>query len=163
MSQQYPQGSGPRRQQPPPWPQQQQPGYSQRDYYSPHVHQNVPSHIPEQWQGKPPVIEPFTYPGKPQRERRRPPFPSHRMQFPWELVTFKGGSRGPSIWRMAYLGTHPLALLMSVFLAMSMAAGVLAWGLLVAAMWLAWCAVITVVWVFRVAFSALPGLHRGRI
>lgn len=44
MSQQYPQDNDPRRQQPP-W------DYSQKDYYSPNVQQNVQQHIPPGWRG----------------------------------------------------------------------------------------------------------------
>lgn len=129
----------------------QQPPWNYSDPYMP---PHVQPQVPEQWQRKAAVTP----------ARRRPPYPSHLVRFPAELLGMGGRrrSRGPSFWRMVYLGTHPVALLMSIFLFMIMAEVIVGWGAVVTAIWLAWVAVVTLVWLFRVTISAMMSGH-GRL
>lgn len=168
MSQQYPQRGE--------WGHKPPSGNSPQPFVQPHVQPQVP----DQWQGKPgygprewkpPEVGYWTYPANPETEqraarpgRRRPPYPSHLVQFPAGLLGTGGRrSRGPSFWRVLYLGTHPVALLMSVVLFMLLIEFVIGWVFAVIALWLAWCALVTIGWGCHVAVSAMTGGHRGRL
>lgn len=150
----------------PPW------DYPQPEFVQPHVqqHNSQPSFAPRnQQQWKPPEVGRWTYPGTPQPQpkpgRRRVPYPSHLVRFPSELVGFGGKrrGRGPSIWRMVYLGTHPVALLMTAFLFMIMAEFVAGWFLLVFSCWLLWVLAVTTGWACHAAAVAIAGGRRGRL
>lgn len=142
-------------------------GYSQQDYVQPHVQRNVPPQFrqrisaPPQW--KPPEIG-YWNPVAPEPEPRRPPYPSHLIGFPAELVGFSSRrrGRGPSFFQMLYLGTHPIALLMSVVLIMLGLELWMMWLMLVLIVWLTWCAAVTLVWLVDVAVSAVQDRH-GRL
>lgn len=141
--------------------------YSQQDYVQPHVQRNVPPQsrqrisAPPQW--KPPEIG-YWNPVAPEPEPRRPPYPSHLVGFPAELLGLSSSrrSRGPSFWRMVYLGTHPIALLMSVFLIMFGIELWMLWFAFVLICWLLWVMAVTTGWACQVAASAMRG-GRGRI
>lgn len=143
-------------------------GYSQQDYVQPHVQQQVPPQwqnrrrqaAPAQPQWKPPEIGYWNYPVTEQERRerhRRPPYPSHRIGFPAELLGFSSRrrGRGPSFFQMLYLGTHPIALLISVFLIMLGIELWMLWFAFILIMWLTWCAGVTLVWLCDVAVSAM--------
>ena len=88
--------------------------------------------------------------------RRTPPFPSHLVRFPRELVLPRSRRRrSPSLFHVVYLGTHPVALAMSLFISMMAIVFVLCWALLVAYVWAIWAACVTVGWLCRAAAASL--------
>jgi hypothetical protein len=67
--------------------------------------------------------------------------------------------RGGSIAHYVYLGTHPVALVMSLMLTMIVMCAVAGWVAVVGAGWLLWVAGVTVIW----ACGGLRGTPRRRM
>jgi hypothetical protein len=54
--------------------------------------------------------------------------------------------RGPSLFHVVYLGTHPVALMMSAVVSILPIVILLGWVMLVACVWPMWAACVTVGW-----------------
>ena len=87
--------------------------------------------------------------------RHRPPYPAHLVRFPAKALGFNRRHRGPSFMHIVYLGTHPVALLMSMVVTLLMIEFVVAWIMLVVSAWAMWWCAITCWWAFQVAVAAL--------
>lgn len=86
--------------------------------------------------------------------RGRPPYPAHLVRFPSQALPRSRRSRGPSLFQVVYLGTHPVALLLSLVISLFAGGLVCAWIVLVAVAWAMWCAAVTLWWAVLLPFAA---------
>jgi hypothetical protein len=77
--------------------------------------------------------------------RRLPPYPWHKVRFPWKALP-RSRRRGASLWRVLYLGTHPVAMLIELCITMVALEVIAAWVALVVAVWALQVACVTVGW-----------------
>ena len=128
-------------------------------------HRNAQMHVQPQapWQypqaipqAIPQVERPFAQPSIAPRKRELPPYPAHLVRFPDGLLP--GSSRrrrGMSVWRIFYLGRHPIALLVELWLTLAVIGLVCGWIVLVALAWALWAGAVSVVWLLRAAPAAM--------
>lgn len=92
-----------------------------------------------QWTYQPPRRQapPRPAPSAP-RSRPLPPYPRFPRLMP------RSSRRGPSVWRMVYLGTHPVALMMSAFISCLVISAWACFAMIAGLVWLAACAVVAV-------------------
>lgn len=127
------------------------PGFQARMNVHPHWQSQYPQAIPQAPQSiaQTPLAR---------RKRQLPPYPAHLVRFPEGLLP--GSSRrrrGVSVWRIFYLGRHPILLLVELWLTVAVAALVCAWIVLVALAWALWTGAVTVGWLCRSAAAMRRG------
>jgi hypothetical protein len=69
------------------------------------------------------------------------------------MISIKGASA-----RAAALGTHPVAMLISLYISMAWIALLISWIMLVAYGWLLWVVWVSAAWLCRRGVAAWPGL-----
>ena len=84
-----------------------------------------------------------------------PPFPAHLVRFPSRLLPRARRRRGHSTGWYVYMGTHPIAVLISLYINAMIICCVLGWLVLVVEMWLVWAMLVTMAWLVQVAVAAL--------
>ena len=97
------------------------------------------AHIPRS------VAPPPRQPRAPAR-RSRPPYPWHKIRFPWKVLGLSSRRRGPSLGRIFYLGTHPIAMLIQLCIIAFAIEIILAWYALVIIYWTLLVAYVTIGW-----------------
>ena len=110
----------------------------------------VPMHV------QPQAAQPVAQPPIATRRRKLRPYPYRLVRFPEGLLPGSGRRRrGVSVWRIFYLGRHPIALLIELWLTVAVIGVVCAWIVLVALAWAAWTAAVTIVWLCQAAAAAM--------
>ena len=114
-------------------------------------HPNGPMHVQRQFpQGFQPLAR------RPRPARRRPPYPYDLVRFPaGALPGSRRRRRGVSVYRIFFLGRHPVLLLIELWLTVAVIGAVCAWIVLVALAWALWTGAVSVVWLCRVAAAAV--------
>jgi hypothetical protein len=135
----------------PPFPGQQQPapqGWQQGYGQQPYMRQ--PQYAPPPPTSRPPSARPRRV----SAPRKLPPYPAHLVRFPSGMLP-RSRRRRHSIGHYVYLGTHPVALLIALWvnlMIICVVAGCLAF---VAMGWMMWAMLVTMVWLVQVAAAAL--------
>jgi hypothetical protein len=63
--------------------------------------------------------------------------------------------RGHSLGHYVYMGTHPVAMLISLYINAMIAFVVVSWLVFVAVGWMMWAMLVTMAWLVKVAADAL--------
>ncbi|MGH3165330.1 MAG: hypothetical protein ACRDN0_05475, partial [Trebonia sp.] len=86
--------------------------------------------------------------------RGLPPYPWHKVRFPRRAFP-RSRRRGPSAWRLFYLGRHPVALLMELCIMMLAVEVIVGWVAVVAGAWMMWVTLVTMAWLGQLAAAAV--------
>ena len=90
----------------------------------------------------------------PRPAHRWPPYPAHLVRFPAVLPRSRR-RRGHSVGHYVYLGTHPIALLVTLYINAMILCVVVSWLALVWSAWAMWALLVTVGWLCQLAAAAL--------
>lgn len=91
----------------------------------------------------------------PHVQRTFPPYPARLASLPGRALPGSGRRRNVSVWRVFYLGRHPVALLISVCFVMIPVVIVTAWCALVGVVWALWALAVTGVWLCQLAAARM--------
>lgn len=137
-------------------------GWQQQDPWAASQRQQQPQQPQYGWY--PPTVPPRaqqapTVPHHPAYQapaaRRMPPYPSHLVRFPVNLVPRTRRGRSHSVMWFVWIGTHPIAMLFSLYITMFWLSMLLAWLMLVTEFWLMWVLAVTIGWLCRCAIAAI--------
>jgi hypothetical protein len=87
--------------------------------------------------------------------RMLPPYPAHLVRFPSGMLPRSRRRRGHSIGHYMYLGTHPAAMLITLYIDAMIIFVVVGWLAFVAMGWAMWATMVTMAWLALVAAAAL--------
>lgn len=87
--------------------------------------------------------------------RNLPPYPAHLVRFPSQMFPRARRRRGHSLGYYVYMGTHPVAVLIALYVNALIICCVLGWLMLVGSAWMMWAMLVTMAWLVQVAVAAL--------
>jgi hypothetical protein len=154
MSVWQPRQDGPRQQRPatpPQWRRDEQP----QPVWRPDPQDSWPPQQPR-YQPAVPQSRPSPAPPRsaaPRTVHRWPRYPAHLVRFVAVLPRSRR-RRGHSVRQYVYLGTHPIALLITVCINAMIVGVVVSWLALVWSVWVMWAMLVTIGWLCQLAAAA---------
>ena len=152
---QPPPASAPPRGQQGPSPQDQFNRYHQPQYRQPVPAPQFQPQSQHYTQPAPAPRHPVARPRTTAAPGRLPPYPAHLVRFPSKSLPRARRRRGHSIGWYVYMGTHPVAVLISLYINLMVVCVIVCWLVLVVEVWLIWVVLVTMAWLVQVAAASL--------
>jgi hypothetical protein len=113
-----------------------------------------PAHLAQAW--PPPYApQPQYRPQPAPAPRKLPPYPAHLVRFPSGMLPRSRRRRRHSVGHYVYMGTHPVAMLITLYIDAMIIFVVVGWLVFVAVGWMMWAMLVTMAWLVKVAADAL--------